>query len=68
MSIELIDETKVSELTGIKVSTLQFFRREGRGPSYTKIGRLVRYQYADIVSWIQANKIATTNLSASNSP
>lgn len=57
MDFELLDETQVSALTGIKVSTLQFFRRERRGPQFLKIGRLVRYRRSDIQSWINASAI-----------
>ncbi|MBV5337705.1 MAG: helix-turn-helix domain-containing protein [Deltaproteobacteria bacterium] len=55
MLVELVDEKRASELVGINLTTLQFFRRRGSGPAFVKLGRLIRYRIADIEDWIDKN-------------
>lgn len=48
----LIDTVAVSALTGIAAETLRQWRREGRGPRCTKIGKRWAYRPADVELWI----------------
>ena len=36
--------------------TLGKYRREGRGPKHMRIGRLVRYLRADVLTWRDAQQ------------
>ncbi len=48
-----IDEKRVAEVLGVKVSTLTNWRSTGRYRlPYIKVGRLVRYRVADLAQWI----------------
>lgn len=53
----LVNEKKVSEITGLALSTLRNRRSQGRPPRYIKIGKSVRYALADIQDFIDANRI-----------
>jgi predicted DNA-binding transcriptional regulator AlpA len=49
----LIDEKRVSSMTGIPVRTLQHWRHHQRGPRFVKISaRCVRYRLDDVRSWL----------------
>lgn len=40
-------------LLGIREKTLQLWRREGKGPTYIRVGpRLVRYRLSDLATWL----------------
>ena len=41
-------------LGGLKVNTLEGWRVKGEGPSYIKIGRLVRYRLVDLDKYLDA--------------
>ncbi|WP_299847737.1 helix-turn-helix domain-containing protein [uncultured Roseovarius sp.] len=42
-----------------KEQTLAAWRSHGRGPAYIKMGRRVLYRGADILNWIEANRVPT---------
>ena len=50
----LISETELSELTGISIKTLQWYRYKGPkyAPKFMKIGKRIYYSKQEIVSWI----------------
>lgn len=54
---QLLDETAVSEWTGVPVATLRTMRsRPGKDPiPFTKFGRLVRYREDLLLKWIERN-------------
>ena len=56
----LIDENEVAAFTGASLTTVRRWRREGRGPAYRKIGRLVRYRRDDLADWIGAARRLST--------
>lgn len=56
---EFIDERQLSERIGIECTTLQNWRWSGKGPRYVKVGRLVRYNLADVLAWLAANTVGT---------
>ena len=39
-------------LNGIPVKTLAQWRSKGIGPKYRKVGRHVRYDWADVHAWV----------------
>jgi predicted DNA-binding transcriptional regulator AlpA len=57
MSPRWLTEREVAGITGLSVSTLQKQRLYSRGIPYSKIGKSVRYAYADIVAFMQANRV-----------
>lgn len=46
-------EDEVSKILNCTKAALRRWRREGRGPRWVKMGRLVRYHPADIDSFIK---------------
>jgi len=57
-----ISEKEVSRIIGRALSTLRNDRYEGKGIPYTKLGRSVRYQLADVFSFMRARRIETEKL------
>ena len=53
----LLDEFQVFEATGRAVSTLRGDRFHRRGIPYVKLGRLVRYRWADVQAYIIAHRV-----------
>lgn len=58
--LKLLTPQEVSDLLGLPLQTLASWRYFGKGPSYIKVGRLVRYQEEDVIQWIKDNTVATT--------
>jgi len=52
-----VNEKQVSALTGISLSTLRKYRLWGKGPTYSKIGRSVRYALADVLEYMESRRI-----------
>ena len=52
----LLTEKQAGEFLRVEVKTLQYWRWKGGGPQFIKIGRLVRYQPADLQAFIDANR------------
>ncbi|GAA3591925.1 hypothetical protein GCM10022198_14850 [Klugiella xanthotipulae] len=53
MTHRWLTEREVAEKTGVAVSTLQNWRSlGGRGPSFAKVGRLVRYSLDAVDEWM----------------
>ncbi len=48
-----INETEVSGITGLSVQTLRNWRFCGKGFPYIRAGRSVRYQYQDVITYMQ---------------
>ena len=44
-----------SEITGVPVETLSFWRKNNDGPPYVKLGRLVRYSHSALLKFITNN-------------
>ena len=53
----LIDEKKVSEITGLALSTLRNHRSLGKGIPYIKLGKSVRYDVEDVRRFIEAHRV-----------
>ena len=48
-----INENEVSGITGLSVQTLRNWRFQGKGIPYVKAGRSVRYQYQDVITYME---------------
>ncbi len=53
------NEKVVSEITNKSLSALRNERSQGRGIPYLKVGRSVRYDLDDVISYMEACKIKT---------
>ena len=56
-----LTEKEVQILTGIAVQSLRNARFLGRGIPYRKIGRSVRYNLDEVLSFMEERKIETEN-------
>lgn len=48
-----INENEVASITGLSVQTLRNWRFNGKGIPYVKAGRSVRYQYRDVIKYME---------------
>jgi hypothetical protein len=60
MEAKYLNEVQVAEITGRALSTLRNERFCRRGIRYIKIGRSVRYDYTDVVRYMESHKIETS--------
>lgn len=58
---QYLNEHQVSDITNLALSTLRNQRFQGRGIPYYKVGRAVRYNYQDVIDFMEACKISTDN-------
>lgn len=57
----LLTTQNAAERLGLSPRTLEALRVRGGGPSYLKLGRLVRYEPAALEAWIDARRLASTS-------
>lgn len=50
----LLDEREVARWIRVSVATLRYWRGEGKGPRYRKVGQLVRYAPSDVSDWLNS--------------
>jgi hypothetical protein len=55
--IQSLDENLASKVLGVAVQTLRNWRHQRRGPAYVKMGRSVRYEFNDLVDYLNKKKI-----------
>ncbi|HLY59990.1 MAG TPA: helix-turn-helix domain-containing protein [Terriglobia bacterium] len=67
MKERLLNPGEVSELTGIPTATLAQWRYRKQGMRYLRIGRLVRYDHADVVAYLQRCRIEVRGQSTERS-
>ena len=48
----LLTPEQVSAYLGVPLGTLANWRYQGRGPTYLRVGRHVRYRAQDVTGWI----------------
>jgi hypothetical protein len=51
-----LTEEELSKQTGKTVAALRLWRREGRGPAWTRIGQTPVYDEADVEAWLDSLK------------
>jgi predicted DNA-binding transcriptional regulator AlpA len=50
----LLDEKELAQWLRVSIGTLRYWRTEGKGPRYRKVGQLVRYAPADVHDWLNS--------------
>ena len=53
----MMNEKEAAIILGCSVAALRKWRLLGKGPTYCKIGRLVRYSEADLADDLDANRV-----------
>jgi len=56
--MELLTEGEVATVLQCTKSALRRWRREGRGPRYVRVGRLIRYRQPDLELFIEKNAVS----------
>lgn len=54
-----IDDKEVARITGRGIQTLRNDRFKGQGIPYMKFGRLVRYDEAEVIRFVEGRRIET---------
>ena len=54
--MKLLKTREVAAITGVPESTLRYWRCAGKGPPYVKLAGRVRYDEADVIAYVKANK------------
>jgi hypothetical protein len=54
-----LTEEELSGTIKVPAQTLATMRCRGKGPRYVKRGRMVRYDWNDVVAWMEIHKIKT---------
>lgn len=62
--MKLLNNQQTAFLLGLKPSTLEIWRVLGKGPSFHKIGRLVRYSEDEVLQWLKLQVRRSTSTSA----
>ena len=57
----LLNNAQTAEFIGVRPSTLEIWRVQGKGPVYRKVGRLVRYVESDVQTWLAAQARTSTS-------
>ena len=60
-AITLLTNAQTAALLGLKPNTLEIWRIQGKGPSYRKVGRAVRYAEADVLAWLDNHSHTNTS-------
>ena len=58
---ELLTTEEVATLTGLSTETLSQWRSQKRGIPYLKIGRTVRYDPADVQSYLEGCRVSVSD-------
>ena len=51
------NEKEAAIVLGCSVAALRKWRLLGKGPTYCRVGRLVRYSEADLAAYLDANRV-----------
>jgi predicted DNA-binding transcriptional regulator AlpA len=54
---QYLTEKEVSGICKLALPTLRNYRHQGKGPSYVKVGRAVRYLMSDIVKYMEQGRV-----------
>ncbi len=57
-TLELLDAEEVAKLLHVSLATIRSWTSEGRIPFYRVGGRAVRYGRAEILDWLQSQRVA----------
>ncbi|MBI3896451.1 MAG: helix-turn-helix domain-containing protein [Acidobacteria bacterium] len=51
---KLLDEKELAQLIRVSIPTLRYWRSEGKGPRFRKVGQMVRYAPSDVTAWLNS--------------
>lgn len=54
----LVTEIDAADFLRLSVRTLQAWRHQRHGPAFVRAGRAIRYRRADLIAWIEANRVS----------
>jgi excisionase family DNA binding protein len=57
---QLLTENEAAGILRVSLTSVRRWRREGRGPTYRKLGRTVRYRPDDLADFIAASRCTET--------
>lgn len=57
----LLNEAQAAKVLGVVPKCLQAWRVRGGGPTYLKIGRLVKYSQTDLDVWLETRRRQSTS-------
>lgn len=49
-----ISESEVARRADVSIAALRKWRREGKGPRFLKLGKLVRYMVGNVDAWLNS--------------
>ena len=58
---DLLTPEEVAEITGLSMDTLAQWRSQKRGITYLKIGRAVRYDPADVQTYLEGCRVSVSD-------
>lgn len=53
----VLDSRALAQYLGCSVAAVRAWKRQGRGPAYCKLGKLVRYRRAEVDAWIAGQRV-----------
>ena len=53
-----LNERQAAEFLNCSVAALRRWRLLGQGPAFCRLGRLIRYRQADLVAFLDTNRVA----------
>ena len=59
--MSLLINDQAADYLCVKPRTLESWRLQGTGPSFLKLGRLVRYLQTDLDEWLQSRQRKSTS-------
>jgi DNA-binding transcriptional MerR regulator len=57
--MELVNAHQVSEMTGVPIGTLRYWRHANLGPTSFTLGRRIVYRREEVLRWITEQEAAT---------
>jgi DNA-binding transcriptional MerR regulator len=57
--MELVNAHQVSEMTGVPLGTLRYWRHANLGPTSFTLGRRIVYRREEVLRWITEQEAAT---------
>ena len=68
VSDPLLSPPQLAELISCKLRTLEFWRNNGKGPRFIRVGKSIRYRVSSVDSWItqQSNQPVNTTGQTNN--
>lgn len=57
----LLNQKQAARILDLSVRTLERHRLAGTGPSYARLGRLIRYRQDDLDAWVRGSLRTSTS-------